>query len=123
MFWRDPSIGLFGAYGSYSHWNGIETQTFGHVSANTGRYAAEGEYYLSRWTLGGLAGVETVSINSTPPRFSVPNRFFDYVSAAYYVSDNFKLSAGHLYTSGTHFLTLGSEYGFALGGGRMASSA
>ena len=121
IFWRDPSIGLLGAYGSYSHWNGVETQTFGHISANTGRFAAEGDYYLSRWTLSGIAGVETVSLNSTVLRFSVPNRFFDHVSAAYYVTDNFKLSAGHLYAFDTHFLTLGNEYGFALGSGRMAS--
>lgn len=91
------------------------------ISANGGRYAAEGEYYLSRWTLSGIAGIETVSINSAVLGFSVPNRFFDHVSAAYYVTDNFKLSAGHLYTSNTHFLTLGTEYGFALGGGRMAA--
>jgi hypothetical protein len=55
------------------------------------------------------------------PALSVPNRFFDHLSAAYYVTDDFKLSAGHLYTFDTHFLTLGSEYGFGLGGGRMAS--
>jgi hypothetical protein len=52
---------------------------------------------------------------------SIPNRFFDSVSASYYVTDNFKLSIGHLYTFGRNGLTLGSEYGFALGGGRMAS--
>jgi len=125
LFWRDPSIGLLGAYGSYSHWNGIETATFGHISANTGRFAAEGEYYCSRWTLSGLVGVETVSVNAAVvsglPALSVPNRFFDSISASYYVTDNFKLSAGHLYTFDTHFLTWGSEYGVALGGGRMAS--
>jgi hypothetical protein len=121
VFWRDPSIGLVGAYGSYSHWNGIDTQTFGHISANTARYAAEGEYYLSRLTVSGLMGVETVSVNAAIPAFSIPNRFFDRMSAAYYVTDNFKLSAGHLYTFDTHFLTLGSEYGFGLGGGRMAA--
>ena len=133
LFWRDPSIGLLGAYGSYAHWNGtdlfarfssddgIQVVNLGQISANIGRYAAEGEYYSSRWTLSGLAGVETVGINSTLLRFSVPNRFFDHVSAAYYVTDNFKLSAGHLYTFDTHFLTLGSEYGFGLGGGRMAA--
>jgi hypothetical protein len=134
VFWRDSSIGFLGAYRSYSHWNGTDVfarvrstdgtifdVNLGQISASTGRYAAEGEYYLSRWTLSGMAGVETVSINSTLLRFSVPNRFFDHVSAAYYVTDNFKLSAGHLYTFDTHFLTLGSEYGFALGGGRMAA--
>jgi hypothetical protein len=121
LFWRDPSIGLLGAYGSYSHWNGIDTVAFGHISSNTSRVAAEGEYYLSRWTVGGIAGAEMVGVNSDLLRFSVPNRFFDNVSAAYYITDNFRLSAGHLYTYDTHFLTLGTEYGIALGGGRMAS--
>jgi hypothetical protein len=125
LFWRDPSIGLLGAYGSYSHWNGIDTRTFGHISASTGRFTAEGEYYWSRWTFSSLVGVETVSVNAAVvsglAALSVPTRFFDIVSAEYYITDNFKLSAGHLYTFGTHFLTLGSEYGVALGGGRMAS--
>jgi hypothetical protein len=129
LFWRDPSIGLLGAYGSYSHWNGtdllaltsIGVVSLGQISANTGRYAAEGEYYLSRWTFSGLVGVETVSINSGVLPFSVPNRFFDNLSASYYVTDNFQLSIGHLYTFGRSGLTLGSEYGFALGGGQMAS--
>ena len=53
--------------------------------------------------------------------FSIPNRFFDAISASYYVTDNFKLSIGHVYTIGRNALTLGSEYGFALGGGRMAA--
>jgi hypothetical protein len=37
------------------------------------------------------------------------------------VTDNFALAIGHLYTFGRHALALGSEHGFALGGGRMAS--
>jgi hypothetical protein len=121
LFWRDPSIGLLGAYVSYSHDNGFNDPLFGNISENTARFAAEGEYYWNRWTLRGLAGVETGSIHSDVLPLSVPNRFFDDVSVAYYVTDNFELSAGHAYTFGTHFLTLGGEYGFALGGGRMAS--
>jgi hypothetical protein len=50
-----------------------------------------------------------------------PTRFSDELAASYYFTDNFKLSLGHVYTVGTNFLTLGSEHGFALGGGRMAS--
>jgi hypothetical protein len=56
-----------------------------------------------------------------PGLLSVPDRFFDRVSASYYVTDDFELSIGHVYTFGRHGLTLGSEYGVALGGGRMAS--
>jgi hypothetical protein len=121
LFWRDPSIALFGAYVSYSRNNGFNDVVFGNISGNTARFAAEGEYYLDRWSFGGLIGAETVSINSGVPLPSVPNRFFDDVSVSYYVTDNFELYAGHAYTFGTHFLTLGGEYGLALGGGRMAS--
>jgi hypothetical protein len=126
FFWRDPSIGLVGAYGSYFHWNGVGALTIPRIGVNVGRYAAEGEYYWSRWTVHGLAGYETVRVDvpnvaGLPGLLSIPNRFFDWVSGSYYVTDNFKLSIGHLYTIGRHGLTLGSEYGFALGGGRMAS--
>jgi hypothetical protein len=77
-------------------------------------------------TFHGLAGYETVHLNGTnvadlPGLLSIPNRFFDSVSASYYVTDNFKFRIGHLYAFGSNGLTLGSEYAFALGGGRMAS--
>ena len=52
---------------------------------------------------------------------SVPNRFFDVVTASYYVTDNFKLSIGHRYIFDRNALALGGEHGFALGGGRMAA--
>jgi hypothetical protein len=123
--WRDPSVGLLGAYGSYSHWNGVGGVIFPRIGTNIGRYAAEGEYYAGRWTLAGLAGYETVRVNAPVvaglPPLSIPNRFFDAVSASYYVTDNFKLSLGHVYTIGGNGLALGGEYGFALGGGRMAA--
>jgi hypothetical protein len=123
LFWRDPSIGLVGAYGSYWHWNGRDVADIGHLSANTSTIAAEGEYYSGRWTLSGLAGIEMVSIDAPVAldASSIPNRFFDSIRASYYVTDNFKLSIGHVYSSGRHGLTLGAEHGFALGGGRMAS--
>jgi hypothetical protein len=125
VFWRDPSVGLLGAYGSYSHWNGIGFATIPRIGTNISRGALEGEYYAGRWTFGGLAGYETVRVNAPVvaglPPLSIPNRFFDAVSASYYLTDNFKLSIGHMYTIGRNGLDLGAEYGFALGGGRMAS--
>jgi hypothetical protein len=125
VFWRDPSIGLMGAYGSYSHWNGIGGFNIPRIGTDIARYAAEGEYYLGRWTVGGLAGYETVRANAPVVAglapFSIPNRFFDSIRASYYVTDNFKLSIGHIYTIGRNGLDLGAEYGFALGGGRMAA--
>jgi hypothetical protein len=123
LFWRDPSIGLLGAYGSYWHWDGREVRDLGHISTTTSAIAAQGEYYAGRWTLSGLAGVEMVSVDAPAAlgALSVPNRFFDTIRASYYVTDNFKLSIGHVYTAARHGLTLGAEHGFALGGGRMAS--
>jgi hypothetical protein len=125
LFWSDPSIGLLGAYGSYFHWNGIGASTIPRIGVNVGRFAAEGAYYWTRRTVRGLAGYETARLNvpnvAGLPPLSIPNRFFDAISASYYITDNFELSIGHLYTFGRHGLTLGSEYGFGLGGGRMAS--
>jgi hypothetical protein len=122
LFWRDPSIGLVGAYGSWWHWDGRDIRDVGHVSADSSAIAAQGEYYAGRWTLGGVAGIEMVSINAPAVLDAfVPNRFFDSIRASYYVTDNSKLSIGHVYSSGRHGLTLGAEQGFALGGGRMAS--
>jgi hypothetical protein len=134
LFWRDPSIGLLGVYGSYFHWNGFDVGVSriradggidflgtDHISVNTARVAAEGEYYVSKWNFSALAGVEMVDVNSNLLRFSVPDRFFDAIQASYYLTDNFDLHIGQVYSLKTQFLTLGTEYGLALGGGRMAS--
>lgn len=48
LFWRNPSIGLLGAYADYAHWNGTDvidnlTGVNSHISANIGHFAAEGE--------------------------------------------------------------------------------
>ena len=126
VFWRDPSVGLLGVYGSYSRWNGNSGVIVPRTALNIARAGAEGEYYLGRWTVGGVVGYETVRFNIPAvvpgvPAFSLPDRFFDSVRASYYVTDYFKLSIGHVYTLGRSALSLGGEYGFALGGGRMAS--
>jgi hypothetical protein len=63
LFWRDPSIALVGAYASYFHWNGIGPPTIPRIGVNVSRFAAEGEYYWTRWTVRGLAGYETVRLN------------------------------------------------------------
>jgi hypothetical protein len=97
VFWRDPSIALLGVYGSYSHWDGINAAD-GHLSADTGHYALEGEYYWSRWTVAGLLGAETAHLNAASGIGvdSIPTRFFDWISASYYPNDNLKLSIGRL---------------------------
>jgi hypothetical protein len=134
LFWRDPSIGLLGAYGSYSHRSGFDVgvERIGadggidflgteHVSIDTARVAAEGEYYVGRWNFGAVAGSEMVGINSPLLPLSVPNRFFDLVSASYYLTDDFEVHIAQAYTFKTQILIGGAEYGLPLGGGRMAS--
>jgi hypothetical protein len=114
LFWRDPSVSLLGAYGSYSHRDGV-------VGVSISRAAAEGEYYLPRWTFGGLLGAEMVDVNRAFFPNGIPTRFFDELRASYYVTDNFALSIGHIYSFSRHGLALGGEYGMPMGGGRMAS--
>jgi len=44
LFWRDPSIGLLGAFASYSHDNGVDDPIFGHISENTQRSQWKASY-------------------------------------------------------------------------------
>ncbi len=129
LFWRDPSVGLFGVYGSGSY--------FGTVSGiGVARAAVEGELYLGRFTLEGMVGVEggkrrydagyfNVNAFGAPyfasSAWGLKTRFYDKVAVAYYVTDNFKLSVGQLYTGGKAMATLGAEYGFALAPGMAGS--
>jgi hypothetical protein len=52
FFWRNPGQGLLGIYSSYTYWDQFN-------GAYVGQLAVEGEYYAGRWTLQGIAGVET----------------------------------------------------------------
>lgn len=119
MFWRDPSVGLVGAYTSYTHWNRFS-------GVNLAKYGAEGAWYAGRWTFEGAAGVEngtrkTDISGGFTTTINLATRGFDHITASYYVTDNFKLSIGHLFTGGQNALSLGTEYGIGLGGGRMGS--
>ncbi len=114
LFWRDPSVGLLGAYASYAHWDAFS-------GVNLSKYGAEGAWYAGRWTVEGVAGVESGSnktdiSNGVTTNINLVTRGFDHVTASYYVNDNWKLSLGQLYTGGHNALTLGTEYGFGLGG-------
>lgn len=115
LFWRDPSRGLIGVYGSGSHLNiggGL----------NSYRVALEAEAYLGRFTLSALAGVEGGnSFNFTGGQIGTRTRFVDDVRLSYYVNDNWRVTVGHTYTSARHAAILNTEYLFSLGNGRAAS--
>lgn len=119
LFWRDPSVGLLGVYGSYTHWNA-------YSGVNLAKYGVEGAWYAGRWTIEGVVGVESGSRKTDisggyTTTIDLDTRGFDHITASYYVNDNWKLSVGHLYTGGRNALSLGTEFGFGLGGGTMGA--
>ena len=134
LFWRDPAKGLIGLYGSYSHWDQLG-------GLHVGQVGGEGELYLGRWTIQGVAGVEssnsatvvTTALSTTPPATSFNtvtqttqniaggSRFFDQVNLAYYVTDDWKAYIGHRYLGGENALALGTEFGIPTGRGTMAA--
>lgn len=110
LFWRDPAKGLVGLYGAYQYFDGAG-------GTNAGRVAAEGEAYLDRFTLRGVAGVEfgdkgRMVTETTITEFDLKTRFFDMIDLVYYPTDNFNLFVGHRYVGGNHALALGGEYMF-----------
>jgi len=118
-FWRDPARGLAGVYTSNTFWDQMGGV---HVS----RFGGEGALYLDRWTLEGTLGVEGGSnkseiVGSIINTIDVRTRFFDQVSASYYLTDDLRLSIGHAYTAGRNMLTLGGEWGFPVSAQTMGS--
>jgi hypothetical protein len=116
LFWRDPSRGLLGIYGSHTYWD-----QFGGLSVN--HVAGEGEAYLGPFTVQGIAGAEfgnsrtNVTGVSTSPAATTTftetydgrTRFFDEINLAWYANDNTKLFVGHRYLGGKNALALGGE--------------
>jgi hypothetical protein len=51
LFWRNPSSGLLGLYGSYQRWDQFSGVNVNHI-------APEAELYFGGWTFQGIAGVE-----------------------------------------------------------------
>ncbi|MGB7336484.1 MAG: hypothetical protein WBD01_11910 [Salaquimonas sp.] len=80
FFWRDPAIGLLGAYGHYVDYDRDIT---------TARLGAELEVYNGQYSFEGFAGVD---------HLDTPIGDEDYFAAdatiAWYVNDNFRVSAG-----------------------------
>lgn len=119
LFWRNPALGLLGAYGDITEWD-----EFGGVRA--GHVGPEAEWYAGRFTLQGVAGAEfgnsvSNTIGGIIQTFDVRSRFFDEVNLAYYPTDDLQVYAGHRYLGGKNALALGSEVGFPMQHGVMAA--
>jgi hypothetical protein len=128
FFWRDPSRGMLGVYGSFTHWD-----QFGGL--RVGQAAGEGEAYFGPFTIRVLAGVEFGNSASQTNTFTgggftttiidtydIRTRFFDKVNLSYYLTDNLKAYVGHRYLGGKNALALGGEYAWRVNGPLMASA-
>ena len=128
FFWRDPSRGMLGLYGSFTHWD-----VLGGV--RVGQLAGEGEAYFGPFTIQAIAGVEFGSsvsqistVTSGPvittiiDSYDLRTRFFDKVNLAYYLNDNLKVFVGHRYLGGNNALALGAELAWRVNGPLMASA-
>ncbi len=80
LFWRDPSIGLLGAYAGVTSFGGESFY----------RYAGEGQLYFDRISLEGLFGHDVSDLD---------DGLFWLGQLAYYPSDDLRVSAGLRYAN------------------------
>jgi len=81
IFWRDPDVGMLGAYGDWAY---VDPE-------HGGRVGAEGALYNGRFSLDVLVGFQFGQHFET--------EFIDEVDLSYYFTDNFRASIGHRYIS------------------------
>ena len=98
LFWRDPAMGLVGAYGSFSTWAGV----------GRWRAGAQGEVYFGRLSLEGIIGVEFGTL---------PTSWFGMADIAVYPADNLRISVGVRHSLFGNSLAGAIEYQFASNGG------
>ena len=113
VFWRDPEVGLIGAYGAVVRNNWMNDTRF--------RVGGEGAYYFGRFSATAVVGYEEGSSTTVAnPFFVTPNivgfnflpnrgRVFDMVDFNFYATQNIKFSVGHRYIGGRHAASIGGE--------------
>jgi hypothetical protein len=79
LFWRDPSRGLLGVYGSHFRWDGGSG-----AGGEVGKIGLEGQLYLGRMSLEGLSGYQFGSESGWTGKGTV----------AYYPHDDFRVHLG-----------------------------
>ncbi len=94
LFWRNPEMGMLGAYADYGVIN----------SFHFGRIGFEGSKYIGSWSVDVLLGMEFGQ--------NVLTRFVDEVDISYNFNENFKVSIGHRLTSRGHMGNVGFEKQF-----------
>jgi hypothetical protein len=96
LFWRKPETALLGMYGDFQRISALDISSW--------RVAVEGELYLGRFTLEGLAGAERVDAAGL-----AGTDFIGEAIAAYYFADNFRIHGGAGYRFERAFARIGAE--------------
>ena len=121
LFWRDPSKGLLGAYGSLTHFAGDRLFTIGNVPSGgigarfLGRIAPEVELYFGRFSFEGQAGYQFSdagrSFNLRRHNFDTRGRgFYSLADVVYYVTDDLRIALGHRFVVNRNAAAAGLEY-------------
>jgi len=106
-FWRNPNVGLLGLYGSVAYEDAFSNFAAPNTGIAIAKAGVTGEWYLDRWTLGGVAGWERTTQFGTSL-----DRMFDRIDLSYYLTDDFRLGLGHRFDNGLHAGALSAEYLF-----------
>ncbi len=102
LFWRDPSIGLLGVYGSVTSVD-LGNNDYTHLTG-----ALEAAAYFGPISLEAVAGIEGGD--------NLNQRFFTIANLAYYPTDDLRLFAGVRYIQDDFIGAAGAEYQFNLAG-------
>ena len=94
LFWRDPSMGLIGAYAHYEKHQFDLTGPFVPVVPSLDvtniRYGAEGEYYHNDWTVKAFAGGDHLDFGGIVDQ----TYFAGQASVGFYINENALVTVG-----------------------------
>ncbi len=100
LFWREPTVGLLGLYGSWV------TRDFSGV--DTWRLGVEGEYYSGPISVEAIVGYEDADV---PPFVLLDDEdVFAYADVAYYVTPDLRFSLGYRRLNELDMAALGGEW-------------
>lgn len=95
LFWRDPSFGMVGLYGSGFANTAVNNYSVGNVGI-------EGALYLGQFTIEGLVGAQFTTHRDAD--------IFGTLVAAFYPIDDLRLHGGYRYWFGQHIGMAGFEW-------------
>lgn len=104
LFHRDPARYLIGLYVSGHHLDPVTVW----------RAALEFELYFNDFSLEGIGGIESIDFpalsGGLPVITDSDEHFFTEMNLGYYLTDNFRLTAGYRYENEESFAMAGAEY-------------